>query len=259
MSFLGASARPASSPNAPIRVLLADDHAVTLWGLRMLVESMHARMVVAGTASSCTELLNHPALGKTDIVLLDLGLGDSNSLECVPLLVATAGVKVVVLTGDLHVGHHRDAVMKGARGVVLKSQPTDAILHAIERVHAGEVCLDGALMSLLLGALPGATAAPVAEDKARRVDTLTPKERQVVQAVVEHGGSKSLVIAESLGMSDHTLRNHLTVIYSKLAVQGKLGLYAYALDHGLAHAPARRERRAGPRDASSSAAHGRVA
>jgi hypothetical protein len=57
-----------------------------------------------------------------------------------------------------------------------------------------------------------------------------------VQAMVKHGGAKSLTIADALGMSEHTLRNHLTVIYSKLGVQGKLNLYVYALEHGLAHA-----------------------
>ena len=137
-----------------IRVLLADDHAVTLWGLGQLVESAQPRMRVAGTAKSCRELLAHHALAETDVVLLDLGLGDANAIDCVRELV-DRGVRVVLLTGDLDTAHHREAVMRGARGVVLKSQPTDSILAAIERVHAGEVSFDGALMSVLLGCVPG--------------------------------------------------------------------------------------------------------
>lgn len=237
MSLCITATRPcAAVPPPPIRVLLADDHAVTLWGLQQLVQSVGPRMRVSGTASSCAELLAHPALEDTDIVLLDLGLRDANALACLPQLVAASGVKVVVLTGDLNPGHHRDAVLRGARGVVLKSQSTDAVLHAVERVHAGEVCFDGSLMSMLLDALPGmAPARPAGRDpEALQIQSLTPKERQVIQAVVRLRGAKSLAVAESLGMSEHTLRNHLTVAYSKLGVHGRLDLYVYALEHGLA-------------------------
>ncbi len=232
------SARPNTSAN-PVRVLLADDHTVTLWGLRQLVESASPRMCVAGTAGSCAELLAHPALPQTDVVLLDLGLRDANAIDCVRQLVNDADVQVVVLTGDLNPQHHREAVLRGARGVVLKSQPAEDVLDAIEHVHAGEVWLDGALMSMLLGKLPGLSnpRGDAKDDASLRIDSLTPKERQVIQSLVAHRGAKSLVVAEALGMSEHTLRNHLTVIYSKLNVHGKLDLYAYAIERKLAPGP----------------------
>jgi DNA-binding NarL/FixJ family response regulator len=130
--------------------------------------------------------------------------------------------------------------MRGARGVVLKSQPAEHILDAIERVHAGDVWFDGSLMSLLLGSLPDLLGAPRGpKDHAkRRLETLTPKERQVIETLVKHRGAKSLVVADALGISENTLRNHLTVIYSKLGVRGKLDLYVYAIEHRLAPAPA---------------------
>jgi DNA-binding NarL/FixJ family response regulator len=251
-SFAAVETTAPRAPAQPIRVLLADDHSVTLWGLRQLVESAHPHMSVAGTASTCAELVSHPALAQTDVVLLDLGLRDNNAIGCVQQLVSEAGVKVVLLTGDLNPSHHRDAVMRGARGVVLKSQPTENILDAIQRVHAGEVWLDGSLMSMLLGGLPG--ACPAAKtDAGRRIDTLTPKERQVIEAMVVHRGAKSLVVAEALGMSEHTLRNHLTVIYSKLNVQGKLNLFVFAVEHRLAPAPA-----SAPRDKNPSSQWGHL-
>ena len=221
----------------PIRVLLADDHAIMLWGLRQLVESASPRMTVSGTATSCSELLSHPALAETDVVLLDLGLRDASSLGCLRQLVSEAGVKVVVLTGDPNPKQHRDAVLGGARGVVLKSQPSDAVLEAVERVHAGEVSFDGSLMSMLLDSVPGLAHKPhgVSHDSyAGRIKSMTPKELEVVRSVVLHRGAKSTVVADALGMSEHTLRNHLTVIYSKLGVHGKLDLYVYAVEHGLA-------------------------
>lgn len=230
----------AQAATRPIRVMLADDHGVMLWGLRQLIASAGPSMLVSGTATSCNELLAHSALAQTDVVLLDLCLRDANALDCVPKLVSEAGVKVVVLTGELNPSRHRDAVMRGARGIVLKSDPTENVLRAIERVNAGEVWLDGALMSILLGGIPGLECkrGSLADEIARRHQSLTAKEREVIQAMVQHRGAKGLVVADALGMSAHTLRNHLTVIYSKLGVQGKLNLYAYAIEQGLAHPPA---------------------
>ena len=95
-------ALPAQQPE--IRVLLADDHAVTLWGLSQLVDSARPRMKVVGTATSCAELLSHRALADTDVVLLDLGLRDANAIDCVRELV-DLGVQVVLLTGDLDPSH----------------------------------------------------------------------------------------------------------------------------------------------------------
>lgn len=253
-----------------IRVLLADDHTVTLWGLRQLIESAQPRLSVSGTASTCAELLAHPALPQTDVVLLDLRLSDANAINCVAPLVNDAHVQVVLLTGDVNPSHHRDAVLRGARGVVLKSQPTQNILDAITRVHAGEVWFDGSLMSMLLGAVPGlpgpggqpghaggsgARSEPK-DDATRRIDTLTPKEHQVIEAMVKHRGVKNLVVADALGMSEHTLSNHLTVIYSKLGVPGKLNLYVYAIEHRLGATSPGIDRRASSRTQEGEPASG---
>jgi DNA-binding NarL/FixJ family response regulator len=232
----------ANNHTGPIRVMLADDHTVVLWGLSQLIDSAKPAMRVSGTASNRRELLAHPALADTDVLLLDLGLADGDALDCIRQLSAT-GIKVIVLTGNLNAAQHLQAVMQGARGVVLKSHSTELLLRAIERVHAGEVWVERALMAQVLGNVSGMApatplAAPATSDaNAQRIASLTPKERQVVQAVVQHRGAKGLVVAETLGMSEHTLRNHLTVIYSKLALHGRLDLYAFALEHGLAAPP----------------------
>jgi DNA-binding NarL/FixJ family response regulator len=229
---------PSQSPQKPVRVLLADDHHVTLWGLRQLLESATPPIDVVGTATSTEALLNHPELANTDVVLLDLGLGDRNASECLQELVHRAHVKVVVLTGDTDPGRHRDAVQKGARGMVLKSQPAEHIISAIHQVQAGSVWLESGLVSVLLGQPTSPAPTSPATIAQKRIASLTPKEREVVQALVTHRGAKSLVLAEALLMSENTLRNHLTVVYSKLGVHGKLNLYVFALEHGLAKAGA---------------------
>ena len=225
----------------PTRVLLVDDHDLTLWGLRQLVESASPAMQVVGTAGSCAELLAHPQLTSGGRGVARPRAARCRCLGCVEQLVRERGKKVVLLTGELNPARHRDAVMRGARGVVLKSQPPEHVLLAIERVQSGEVWLDGSLMAMLLGSVPGIAmpASPAPRDEhAQRIQSLTQKEREVVRLMAQHRGAKNLAIAEELGMSEHTLRNHLTVIYSKLGVQGKLNLYVYALEHGLAGAGA---------------------
>ena len=67
-----------------------------------------------------------------------------------------------------------------------------------------------------------------ADPEAAKIAELTPKERQIVATVVKEKGARNKVIADKLHMSEHTLRNYLTTIYSKLEVEGRMELYLYA-------------------------------
>jgi two-component system, NarL family, nitrate/nitrite response regulator NarL len=219
-------------PNA-IRVFVVEDHKITLWGLQRLI-SASARMRVVGTASSRSELLNHDAAAEADVILLDLDLGGEDSSESLADLRRRCPGHVLVLTGAGDTKLHRAAVLKGARGVLHKSQPAETILRAIERVHEGEVWLDrhmtGEVLGMLTGEMPGA---PKQDGHSKRIASLTPREREIVAAMASHPGQKQIAVADELGMSEHTLRNHLTTIYGKIQVHGRLELYIYAKEHGL--------------------------
>jgi DNA-binding NarL/FixJ family response regulator len=234
MAF-AAAVRPNPPAAHAIRVFVAEDHQITLWGLRRLIDSVRPHMEVVGTASSCAELLNHDAAADADVILLDLDLAGENSTDALADLRQRCPGRVLVLTGADDVDRHRSAVMKGARGVVHKSEPADVILRAIEKVNGGEVWLNRTLLGDVLGLLTdhrNATAAQ-ADPHIERMNSLTQRERQIVTAMVRHAGAKQLVVADELHMSEHTLRNHLTTIYSKLGVHGRLELHVYATEHGL--------------------------
>lgn len=224
---------------AAIRVMLADDHHITLWGLQRLIDGTPGRTQLVGTASSRRELLAHPALAQTDVIVLDLDLGGEAGIEALAELRERTAAKVLVLTGADDVALHREAMVKGARGVLHKSEPAPTILRAIEKVHAGEIWLNrsllGDVMSHLTGAAPAAPGAGggAAGEPARRIASLTPREREIVACIVDKAGHKLLAVAESLHMSENTLRNHLTTIYDKLRVRGRLELHLYATEHGL--------------------------
>ncbi|WP_298832673.1 response regulator transcription factor [uncultured Piscinibacter sp.] len=231
--------RHATTPHA-IRVFLAEDHQITMWGLRRLIDSSRPHMEVVGTAASRAELLDHEAAGAADVILLDLDLAGEDSVNSLDELRRRCPGRVLVLTGADDIARHRMAVVKGARGVVHKSEPAEVILRAIEKVNSGEVWLNGGLLGEVLGMLTdggmGAEARQ-ADPDAERIASLTPREREIVTTMVRRAGAKQIAVADELGMSEHTLRNHLTTIYSKLGVRGRLELHVFATEHAIGAAP----------------------
>lgn len=212
-----------------IRVFLVDDHRAVLWGLERLVESAAPRMKVVGMATHRLDLLNKLDQARPHVVVLDLDLGAESGLDCLPELAGRTEAQVLVLTGTRDNVLHQQAVLRGARGVVLKQEPAEVILSAIDKVYRGEVWLDRATIGRVMGILSrGRSLDPEAE----RLAQLTAKERQVLAALVREKGARNKVIADKLHMSEHTLRNHLTTIYSKLQVDGRMQLYLYATTHG---------------------------
>ena len=225
-----------------IRVFVAEDHQITLWGLRRLIEAS-SRMEVIGTASSHTELMNHDAAADADVILLDLNLGGEDTVGSLACLRQRCPGRVLILTAADDLAQHRAAMVRGARGVIHKSEPAEVILRAIEKVNDGEVWLHRALLGDVLGFLTDGSpaAAPRQDDvDAQRIASLTPREREIVVTMVRSAGAKQLSVADELHMSEHTLRNHLTTIYSKLCVRGRLELHVYASAHGLGAATQRR-------------------
>lgn len=220
------------SSQDPIRVMIVDDHKSVVWGLERLVESAHPRMEMVGTATSCADMLATVGVAKPDVILLDLDLNGENAIDALPDLQRICHGRVLILTGARDPNIHQAAVMKGVHGVIGKDESADVLLRAIERVHAGEIWINRLLMGKLLGAM-SANAGRDADPDADKIASLTKRERDIIQAMVRNRGDKSQVIAEALHISEHTLRNHLTVIYDKLGARNRLDLFAFATEHGL--------------------------
>ena len=211
----------------PIRVMLVDDHHSMLWGLRKLIESDAPRMQVVYAASSRAEALAGVREHKPDVVLLDLDLGQDSGLDVMRELAAPDGAKFIVLTGARDAVAREQAVRAGARGLVHKSEPAEAILRAIASVHAGELWFDRATVARLYAAFCGSPGGGASFEPA---NVLTLAERRIIAAVVRHKSAPNKVIAAALCISTHTLRNHLASIYDKLGLHRRLDLVLYALD-----------------------------
>lgn len=226
----------AATARPPIRVFLVEDHAITVWGLQRLIESGPCAMTVVGTADSRASLVNHPELPSADVLVLDLDLGDEDGLDAMPEVQRRSAARVLVLTASDDTDRHCRAVERGARGVLHKSEAPQNILEAIERVCSGAVWLSPQLVGQALGRLTSQPRGDHALDKSAksRISSLTAREREIVKMSSQRPGEKLLRIATDLDMSENTLRNHLTTIYSKLGVRGRLELHVFATEQGLA-------------------------
>ncbi len=215
----------------PIRVLLVDDHRCMLWGLDRLIASEHPRMAIAGKASNRAELFAALQHGDIDLILLDLDLNGENSLDFIDRIQSASPARILVLTGLRDAAVHERAMLAGARGVVLKDVPAEVILRAIERVHDGEVWLDRGTVTRLIDRVAGRGEPASVDPAATRIAALTLKEREIVVAMATQPGAPNKRLADRLCISEHTLRNHLTTIFDKLAVRNRFELTMFALEH----------------------------
>jgi two-component system, NarL family, nitrate/nitrite response regulator NarL len=226
------------SPSAaqPIRVFLAEDHAITLWGLQRLIESQPDVMTVVGTASTREAFLGHAALAQADLLLMDLDLAGADGLDLLPEVQRRCTAKVLVLTASEDTPRLCRAVELGAKGVLHKSEPPQNILKAIEQVRQGGAWLNPQLMGEVLGRLTSTQprSTPAADSHQARLASLTAREHDIFVALSQNPSDKLMVVANQLGMSENTLRNHLTTVYAKLGVRGRLELHVFAAESGLA-------------------------
>lgn len=216
-----------------IRVMLVEDHQTMLWGLQTLIDAERPRMAVAGTARTCEAALAGAAQLAPDVILLDLDLGGVSMIEFLPELLANGLSRALVLTAAHDTGMLDLAVRRGARGILHKAVTAEQVLKAIAKVHGGELWFDADTMERVFGQMMGWRRALRPEPPQERHASLTARERAIVSAAVEHSGSANHEVAERLFISEHTLRNHLSSIYRKLNVSNRLGMYVYAIRHGL--------------------------
>lgn len=223
---------PITSP-APITVLLVDDHKTMLWGLERLVGSERSGMKVVATASNREEALAQAATHGPDIILLDIDLNGECSLDFLPALLVSGVSRALVFTGMRDQATLDRAILAGARGVLRKDAPPEVLLRAIEKVYQGEMWIGQDMMTRIFGELTRVRMPPGPDPHQEKLDSLTPKERKILDAIVAGNGKTNKALAESLFISEHTLRNHLVTIYKKLGVANRLELYVYVTRHQL--------------------------
>ena len=206
--------------------------AMVSWGLERLLQSGHPHVEVAGSARSAAAALAEMR-GQPPCMIAIAVECDADLLELARVLDALPGAHCLVVTGSHDTALADRAVFAGARGVVKNWEPPGNLLKAVGKVSEGELWIDRGATSRIFMEMARQKAADGRDPEKSKIATLTVRERQTIAAMVGDCAAPAKVIAGRLCISEHTLRNHLTSIYSKLEVTNRLDLYAYAMRHQL--------------------------
>jgi DNA-binding NarL/FixJ family response regulator len=214
-------------PGSAVRILLVDDHAMFREGLYRLLAA-EAGFTLVGQTGLGKDARGLVAELAPDVLLLDLSLPDMSGLDVMRELdLPRASVRVILLTASADNAQVLEALQLGARGLVLKEVAAATLIKAIRCVMQGEYWFGRQTVPNLVEALRR-LAAPEPPSPA---DTLTTRELRVIAGVVE--GRTNRDIAGELGVSEQTVKNHLTHIFDKLGVSSRLELALYATERKL--------------------------
>ena len=210
----------------PVRVLLADDHALVRAGIRALLEGLEGVTVVAEAANGI-EVLELARKHRPDVVLLDISMPGLGGLEAsAQLKQELPEVRVVMLSMHANEEYVLQALRAGAAGYMLKDSATAQLELALQAVMQGETYLSPPISKQMV---EGYLQRVGAEQPA--ADNLTPRQRQVLQLIA--GGHSTKEIAYRLELSVKTVETHRAQLMERLQIRDIAGLVKYAIRSGL--------------------------
>ncbi|MBM7830322.1 DNA-binding NarL/FixJ family response regulator [Agromyces cerinus] len=219
----------------PIRVAIADDQSLVRAGLRMVLEA-EPDLVVVGEAADGREAIALVETLDIDVMLMDVRMPEVDGIAATESIVAAGRpTRILVLTTFDLDEYAFAAIRAGASGFLLKDSRPAELVGAIRTVHAGEAALaprvTRRMIELFAGELPGAAAT----SRAPGLDTLTPREHEILIAIAE--GRSNPEIAEQFFLSESTVKTHVGRVLQKLDARDRVQLVIYAYEHGLLPMP----------------------
>ena len=205
------------------RILLADDHAIIRYGLRILLEM--AEMEVVGEASEGRQAVDMVQALQPDAAIFDLSMPGLNGIDAVAILHDRCpGTRILILSMHSNSEHVHRALAAGASGYLLKGSVSEEIVAAVRAALVGRRYLSGELAHMEDHPSIGAgDTGPLGR--------LSARERQVLQLVVE--GHSSSRIAVLVHLSPKSVDTYRSRIMQKLGVRDVTGLVKLAIEHGL--------------------------
>ena len=215
-----------------VRVVVADDHPMYRYGLRAVLEQSESVEVVASVGDG-EELVRATSELCPDVVITDLSMPDLDGVEATRLLLKTQpGLAVLVLTMHEDDEHVFAAVRAGARGYLVKGSGGEEIVRAVLAVASGDAIYGGAVARRIVAFYAGeGDESPTA----RAFPELTPREREVLDLLAT--GTRNHEIARRLGMSEKTVRNHVSQVLLKLHVPDRTAAALRAREAGISPPP----------------------
>lgn len=209
-----------------IRVLIVDDHSIVREGMRLILETTD-EMEVVGEASDGTEAVRLVAKEQPDVALMDLRMPGMDGLTAIEHLQRDyPQVAIVILTTYNEEDLMLRGLQAGAKGFLLKDTSRETLLNTIKAAVKGETLLGADVMnSLLANVRRGGSRSP-----ATTTNPLTKRESEVLQAVARGATNKG--VALQLGITERTVKAHLTSAYNKLGVDSRAAAIAIATENG---------------------------
>jgi DNA-binding NarL/FixJ family response regulator len=208
-----------------VQILLVEDHDVVRHGIRELLSSRPDWQIV-GEARNGRQAVDLARRHKPDVAILDLSIPELSGIEVIRQIRGElAELEVCVFSMHEDEGFVAEAVVAGARAYVLKSEPGSRLVSAVEALARREPYFSPRVVELVLKALAQAQA----EGTRPYVGPLTPREREVIQLLVEGIGSPA--VANRLGISRKTVDTHRAAIMRKLGIDSMADLVRYAIRH----------------------------
>jgi len=210
-----------------MKVVVCDDQAIVRDGLELLLR-LEADIDVVGLAQDGAEAVDLVARTSPDLVLMDLKMPGMNGVEATRRIrTQYPKTRVLVLTTFDDDEWVFDAIRAGASGYLLKDTPREKVLEAIRGTLAGKTYVD----PLVAGKLLGQVASKQEQPATILTDKLSGRELDVLKLVAR--GLSNAEIAENLHLSEGTIRNHVSAIFSKLDVADRTQAAILAIRHGL--------------------------
>jgi DNA-binding NarL/FixJ family response regulator len=214
-------------PAAPIRILIADDHEVVRIGLAALLDAQDGFQVVA-QASTGNEATWLTRQHRPDVVVMDIRMPNGSGIDACRAIVRDGhGTPVIMLTSHADADALFEAIEAGASGYVLKRIGSAELVDAVRTVAAGGSLLDPAVTRPVLDRIRNAGRL----EEAGAFADLTDQERRVLAHVAD--GASNRAIAERMGLAEKTVRNYVSNILAKLALESRSQAAAYAIRNRL--------------------------
>jgi DNA-binding NarL/FixJ family response regulator len=212
-----------------IRVVIADDEALIRDGFRMILGAQ-PEVEVVGEAADGSEAVEAAHAQRPDVVLMDVRMPKLDGIEATVRIVA-AGLpsKVLMLTTFDRDEYVYEAMKAGASGFLLKTVPTERLVESIRLVAAGEALLSPEITRRLIEDFvnrPGPRG-----DRPSELQRLTAREREVLHEVAR--GKSNSEIAQTLFLSEATVKTYLTRILAKLGLRDRAQAVVFAYEHGV--------------------------
>ncbi|MBY8861404.1 response regulator transcription factor [Nocardia sp. CA2R105] len=212
-------------------ILIADDQPLQRMGFRMLLDATPT-MTVVGEADNGAQAIRMASDLSPDVVLMDVRMPGVDGIEATRRIAATGGRTRVLILTTFDLDEYAYAGLRaGASGFLLKDAHPDELLAGIRAVASGDAVVSPRLTRRLLDAHAHNVLAPDTPPVDPRLNTLSPREREVLVAIGQ--GWTNAEIAEHLVLTESTVKKHVGRVLAKVGARDRVQAVIVAYDAGL--------------------------